>query len=281
VSRKLKTDPKVGRAVEKAPILASSPVSRILSDIFGDRGQSRLNELASRIAGEPFDLRKFRSEISAKLDRAVPTDRPDASRVSFARRLQRSGSVATILKKSTLLELRNCLLIPVIFDRDRELERKSLSPAGLALRTHLKSARAAEARMREIERQAEIDGTNTDTEEYRRLNRQFRDDMILVILSKRRPGSRKELLSGQPARNLRRKPRRKTVAAAVAIFWILRTRLPRRQVSDRFIHHLVVLISEPDRRVKMDDDELLQQAEALRKALADDPAEWEDLLDLP
>jgi hypothetical protein len=279
-NRRRIANPKVRPAVAKVPKLAVSPVSRILSEIVGDWGDSRLAELAARIAAEPFDLSKFRDEILHRLDRAVLTARASGRRVKFLDHLS-YPALATTLDNSTLRELRNCLLIPRVFDRDRELERKWLSPAGSPLRTHLNSAHHAEARMREIESQAEEDGTSTDTEEYRRLDRQFRDDMILAILSKWHPGKRKELLSGKPVKDLKRQPRRKMVAAKVAVFWVLRTRLSRKDASDRLIHQLTVLISAPDQGLPIGDYELFAEAEALRKDLADDPAEWESLLDLP
>lgn len=249
--------------------MAFSPVSRILSNIFDDWGGSRLGELTSRIVAEPFDLKEFRAKIVKKLDRTMPRGRAHASRISFSDRLKQTHSLATVLNDSTLQELRNRLLIPKIFDRDRELERKWLSAGGLPLRTHLKSANEAQARMHEIERRAEIEGKSTDTEEYRRLNRQFRDDMILVILSKRHPGKRKQLLTGQPLSNLKRQPRQKAVAVNRAVFRILRARLSD-NVSDRFIHLLATLIGDP--RPDIADTILLRAAEALRKAIADDPA---------
>lgn len=276
-NRKRTTNPKVHETVPGVSKLAFSPVSRILSDAVGDWGDSRVAELAARIEAEPFDIRKFRDEIIHKLDRAIPRNRAYARRVTFLDRLT-YAALATILEDSTLRELRNCLLIPRIFDRDRELERNYLSAAGSPLPEHRKLYQEAQARMREIEKQAEIDGTTTDTEEYRRLYRQFLDNINLLILSKRYPGSRKQLLSGQPVKGLTRKPRRKEVAVLVAIFWVLRSRLPS-EVSDRFIHQLAVLISDP--RPYIGDSILVRAAEALRKAVADDPAEWEKLLDRP
>lgn len=278
-NRKGRVDQTVRRATPKAPSLASSPVTVILENIFGDWGGSRLEELAVRIAAEPFDLSEFRREIRRKLDRPIPRNRADAPRVTFADRLKQTGSLTTIVKTSTLQEVQNCLLIPRIFDEDLELERKRLSPAGLPLRTHRKLYREAKARMREIEEQDHKDANTIDTEEYRQLDRQFRDNIILVILSTRRPGSRRQLLSGQPVSALTRRPRRKMVGAGVAIFWVLRTRLSPKCVSNRFIHQLTALISDPEPGI--DDDTLLNEAEALRKAIADDVAGWQTLLDLP
>jgi hypothetical protein len=256
--------------------LATSPLTRFLQNIDDPYvGESRLATLAAAAANEPFDVATFRQELLEKLKRVrypQPEER-ETGRKTFYVHLVRALSIETIKGDSTLREIWNCLLIPQIVRRDRRLEEKNLSAVGYPLTFHRKLAREADKRLQEINKLESGFGNTRWMDSYRgRLNHQFRDNIMLDILSKRakrHPGIRVELLSGQPKKQLGHSPWNARLAAEVAVYWILRTRL-RRKVSDRFLRQLSLLINSPSDAIESD--------EALRDAIENDKLGWRKLL---
>jgi hypothetical protein len=272
-TRKRKTD-RVSPA-----IVASSPLTRFLNDIFQE-DESRLAFVAVQTAEEPFDLEQFRKELTGKLQRLEypqPPERKDERKPSFYEHLEGANGTEIVLNASTLQEIWNCLLIPRIIGRDRKLEQENKSVFGYPIPFHRKLYREAEKRLAEIEKLVADCGATEWMNEYRlQLQRQFRENIKLVLLSRRYTGGRKELLTGQPARNLEQDPHDESVAAQVAVYWVLWTRLHgKEKMSDRFIRQLSLLVNAPAQV------ENLRSDEALRFAIEHDTLGWRQLLKIP
>lgn len=256
--------------------LATSPLTRFLQDI-DDPGESRLATLAVAAIKKPFDEAKFRQELVEKLKHVrypQPRER-ETGKKTFYVHLVRANAIETVLGNSTLQEIWNCRLIPRIIGLDRRLQKQLLSVVGRPLTSHRRLAREAEKRLQEIKELESQIGNASWMNGYRdHLNRQFRHNITLVILSKRAkqyPGARVKLLSGQSKTELRHSPWNARLAAEVAVYWILRTRLPR-TVSDRFLRQLSLLINSSD---------ATGSDENLRNAIKNDNFGWRKLLKIP
>jgi hypothetical protein len=257
----------------------SSPLSRFLADIFNE-DESRLAFVAVQTAEEPFDLAQFQSALIGKLQRLEypqPPERKDREKPSFYQHLEQAACTEIVLNRSTLHEIWNCLQIPRIIGRDRKLERENKSAIGYPIPFHRKLYREAVKRLAEIDKHVTDCGATEWMNEYRhQVERQFRDNIKLVLLSTRYTGSRKELLSGQRAGNLEHHPREESVAAQVAVYWVLWTRLHGKdKMSDRFVRQLSLLINAPT------EVERLQSDDALRNAIENDTLGWRKLLKIP
>jgi hypothetical protein len=248
--------------------LAVSPLTKFLQDM-DDEGESRLASVATEVAKDEFSPTRLRRELTLKLKRVrFPSPAERAwDRKTFYEFLQERHSIQRVLQRSTLQEIWRCLLIPRIIQRDRKLEEKNLSAIGYPLSFHRKLYREAEKRLRDIDGLIEKLGTTGWIEKYRdRIARQFRDNVTLVLLSRRYTGNRRDLVSTHWQERL---------AAKVAVYWILWVRLHRSpNVSNRFILQLSLLINAPIDITELDANE----AEALRKAIESTAHEWRKLL---
>jgi|HubBroStandDraft_4_1064222.scaffolds.fasta_scaffold202624_1 hypothetical protein len=231
----------------------------------------RLAAVALDIAKRPFDAGKFQLEIKNRLQRLrypQPAER-EKGKETFYQQLQQGNGVRAIFSESTLKEIWNCLLIPRIILRDRELGRKRLSAVGYPVSFHHKLHQEDEKRLQVIEKLVRKYGmTAWMAEHQRRIEREFHENIDLYLLSQKYAGTRrrKELLSGQA--KLKRVPRSATLAAEVAVYWVLWTRLHgRKKMSDRFIRQLSLLINAAP------DVEGLESDEALRDAIENDVLE--------
>ena len=264
-------------ANSKTSVMASSPLSRYLEHIFQPE-ESRLATIATEIAQEPFDENRFRNEIIEKL-RSLrypqPEERP-TDNDTFYERLNKAGCLKIVLSHSTLLEIWQCMLIPRIVARDRYLEKEHLSAVGYPLTFHRKLVREARKRLKEIDGLEAQFGPTAWLDKYRKnLDHQFHENIILDLLSRRYTGSREELLSGQSKSQLGHVPWDEQLAAKVAVYWILRTRLlETSRISDRFIMQLSLLLNAQL-------GEKLESEDALRHAIADDLLGWKKLLKIP
>jgi hypothetical protein len=238
-------------------------------------GESRLASLAAAAAKEPFDVVSYRKNLLEKLKR-ISYPQPSEGKTgtaTFYEYLQRANAIETVLEASTLQEIWRCLLIPQIVSRDRELKENRLAITGKTRKSHLKSASEALRRLDEIDRLEEEFGKSDDMNRYREpLEKQYRDHSMHALVS-RHDGSRVELLSGHQQK-IRSWPREKSkgpdpwnerLAAEVAVYWILRTRLSQK-VSDRFLRQLSLLINAESDSIQLD--------EALRDAIENDRLGW-------
>jgi hypothetical protein len=234
--------------------------------------------VATEIAEQPFDTDKFRNEIVQKLSSLhyPQPEEPATSNDTFYERLEKAGCLETVLDPSTLWEIWQCMLIPRIIERDRHLEKELLSAVGCPLTFHRKLVREARKRLEEITELESKFGKTKWMEKYRRsLDHQFRENIILDLLSWRYTGSREELLSGQSKSQLGHSPWDEHVAAKVAVYWVLRTRLPETaEMSDRFVTQLSLLIN-----AQLGDK--LESDDALRHEIDDDRLGWKKLLKIP
>jgi hypothetical protein len=273
----MKTDKKPKKA-RLPPVTATSPLSRFLADIFED-DESRLASVATQMvkANQQTDLQPFRDELVAKLQRLQypqPPERGDREKTTFHQHLGTSGCLEIVLRPSTLRELRNCLLIPEIMGRDWDLQRQNISAVGYPVPFHRKLYKEAQKRLVEIAALVTKYGETEWMAEHRlQIEHQFRENIKLVLLSTRYTGRRKELMSGQAAAKVKRDPRDESLAARVATYWVLRTRLRGNdKMSDRFVRQLSLLIE-----AKSDVKELGSD-EPLRKAIEGDVLGWRQLL---
>jgi hypothetical protein len=248
-----------------------SPLSRFLQDM-DEEAESRLTIVAAEVATDGFSPTKLRRELIPKLKRVKfpsPAERA-RDRETFYEHLQRRHSIQRVLKHSTLQEIWHCLLVPQIIQRDQKLEEKNLSATGYPLSFHRRLYREAEKRLREIDSLIETFGTTSWMEKYRHhIERQFRDNVTLVLLSDQYTGNRRELVGTH---------RKEQLAAKVAVYWILWERLhePHR-ISNRFLSQLSLLIN-----ARLDVTELdANEEEALRDAIENSEQEWRKLLEMP
>jgi hypothetical protein len=234
--------------------------------------------VATKIAEEPFNDKQFRKEIIQKL-RSLRYPQPEErgiSNATFYQHLEKAKCLKTVLHRSTLPEIWQCMLIPRIVARDRHLEKEHLSAIGYPLTFHRRLVREARKRMEEADRLEVEFGETSWMKKYRQnLDQQFRENIILDLLSWRYTGSRKVLFSGQPKTQLVHSPRDEHVAARVAVYWILRTRLQESpEMSDRFVRQLSLLINaQLGDRLESDD--------ALRHDIDDDLLGWKKVLKIP
>jgi hypothetical protein len=273
----MKTDKKP-KKTKSSPVTATSPLSAFLANIFED-DESRLASVTTQTvkANQRTDLQPFCDELVAKLQRLQypqPPKRTERVKRTFYERLKTADCLEIVLRPSTLGELRNCLLIPEIIARDREVEQNNMSAVGYPVPFHRKLYREAEERRLEIAELMTKYGKTEWMTKYRlQVEHQFRENVKLVLLSTRYTGRRKELMSGQAAAKLKRDPRDESLAARIAMYWVLRTRLHGNdKMSDQFIRQLTLLIE-----AKSDVKELGSD-EPLRKAIVDDVLGWRQLL---
>ena len=237
-------------------------------------GESRLAKVAEQMANVSFDPRQLRAEIRGKLKRLSYPQPPErrTGLPTFYDRLKRAGAVRTLLSDDTLREVWSCLQIPRIVSRDRELEKRRESVVGRPLKFHLAMLTEMQRHITATEALAREFGAAEWVESYLEpIRSQFRDNAWLCIQSRWKKGFREELLSGQPKSQLEHAPWDELVAARVALYWILWTRLHEKaEMSDRFLRQLSLLIFAPS-----DIPELEEAAvEALRVAIKDDRPGW-------
>ena len=219
-----------------------------------DGNQSRLREVAQRIAAQPFDLDRFRTNVVAKLKRfsyPQPPER-DQHKKTFYDHLEVAKSLPVFWRPSNLRKMWDCLLLAQIVAEDRELEEKHLSVEKYPLAFYCDLADELlrhEKSISEIHQKYSVEASWMDN--YLSLVLHQGLEPLRIVALSRFPGSRKEVLGGRRSNH---------TAVQEALFWTLKKCLKNSDLSDRFFQQLSVLISAPDNVKQLDSAEPLREA---------------------
>lgn len=236
-----------------------------------DDYETRLDFVARQFAAQPFQATIFRSELIAKL-RGLRYSSPHSALVTsktFYQVLKEAGVLGKLLDRDTLENLWKCLLLKKIVERDRQLEETAIAVSGYPLKFHERMAkelfnslfaiRAVAATYEAHELLQELD---------EKLSYEFRNHINLALhLRPRYQGSRAELLSGRPKKEISSEPRDEERASQMAIYRelepkLLNQRTEKRGISSIFLCQLSELISAPPLTpgLRLSDGQTLQRA---------------------
>lgn len=249
-------------------VVAISPLTRFLQQL-DDDSDSRLARLALAAAQQPFKVEEYREKLSEKLKHKAN------GKKTFYVRLARADALDKLLADSTLQEIWNCLLIPRIVRKDIELRQKKLAVTGMPRSFHRKVALDILKHLSKLE-ETKNKSDIFDSIERERLQRMFREHVGLFLMARRPSGPCVELLGGR--RKIRHAgaptgpdPWNELLATGIAVYWILRTRLPRK-LSDRFLDQISILITSECGVI---------EEENLRREIAEDTLGWRKHLKIP
>jgi hypothetical protein len=244
------------RINHRSVLSSSNPLVSYLGES-PDDVDSRLWQLAHQLSRQPFDANAFRDILLAKLRRVPYSQRSDPNRhkKTFHDVVKMHHALATLFHKTTLCEIWGWLLLRDIIKTDREFEFQRLSVEKYPLRFH--SFLATELSRHERAVRKAIKDNNVDEHRMDRylsvVNREYIGHRHICLLS-RFPGSRRMLLQ---------KGVKEDITAQERIYQLLKARLRRSPLPDRFLRRLTQLVcAEPDIKAISD-----HRDDALRKNL--------------
>jgi hypothetical protein len=257
---------------EKAVSAYQNPLDRFLEQ--SDDDESRLAILARQFAAEPFDEEAFITELTAKLTRLryiPPTPsrlprKPIDSRKTFNEILNDSGVLGVLLQRDTLVALWKCILIKKIVEYDRKIENAHQSVEKHPISFHRERYRRIEKDLEAIERLGKDYDAREEVEKLsEKVSRAYRHEVTTVLLSTRYMGSRAELLTGRPKKELSTAPKNEDSACQVHIYRTLKqvmqtSETRRKGISDIFLCQLSELIWAAPNVPKLTDGDTLFRA---------------------
>lgn len=199
-------------------------------------------EFIARHFAEPFDPVSFQTRLIAKLK--SHRYRPavlKGNEKTFHEILTNAGVLDVLLQNESLYELWQCILLKKIVQHSRDLEKEHKAVDGQPLRDLMKKERQLSKDLTAIDEIARRYDFVKEAEELcKKLDRKYRDILILQLISTKYKGSRAELLSGGMEDKPSKNPRDEDVAAKRAIFRTLQNRLKTRKKGSKKLYTILL-----------------------------------------